>query len=154
MLLSSSPASSLLTHMKQTWQATSERPKGYHNVTFLDFGGRVCGDLLRGYSQLPASRSLFILFVEWQLECLHLVVKRMVADKCHDHGIARYNLHSWALGLSWRWGQDSDTQQKWKGIIRVHSVSQYGVILGILSVLHSNIIWWLWKKVLGNIIYI
>lgn len=30
-----------LTHIKQTWQATSFRPKGHHNVTFLDFGGRV-----------------------------------------------------------------------------------------------------------------
>lgn len=57
-----------LTHIKQTWQATSFRPKGHRNVTFLDFGGGCCSGvhrLVEGHNQLAASRSLF---GEWQLD--------------------------------------------------------------------------------------
>lgn len=52
-----------LTHIKQTWQATSHRPKRHHNVTFLDFrGGCVC--VWGGHNHLSASCSLFCLLID------------------------------------------------------------------------------------------
>lgn len=81
-----------LTHIKQTWQATSYRPKGHHNVTFLDFWGRV-GGLVEGTQSAP-SIPFFVLFVDWQLGCFRWAVKRTLADKSLDRYVARYNLHS------------------------------------------------------------